>query len=427
MKLQLEQSGRVQMLGQWKERTEKAFETLLQGTGAGSDFTGWVDLPEAYDRAEYDRIKQAAKKIRSQGQALVVIGIGGSYLGARAVVEAFRPLYGPADFEILFAGNHLSAEATHQLLTYLKGKEFSINVISKSGTTTEPGLAFRLLRDLLRSQVGEEGLKERIFVTTDRARGALKTLADGAGYETFVVPDAIGGRFTVLTAVGLLPIAAAGVEIDALMEGARAERAVLLHAPFEENPAMQYAAMRNLLREDGKKMEILVAYEPFLRFFQEWWKQLYGESEGKDGKGLFPTSVMNTTDLHSLGQWIQEGPSLHFETVLWVKKAPHDLTMPSDSDDLDKLNYLAGKVLHEINYNAMLGTMQAHVEGQVPNLLIELEEWTPYELGRLIYFFELAVGISGYLLGVNPFNQPGVEFYKTNMFRLLGKPGYESL
>lgn len=425
MKIDFSNAGFDQELQMKKDQALEALQTLVEGKGQGSDFTGWVRLPQDYDKEEYERIKAAAKKIRDNSQVLVVIGIGGSYLGARAVIEAFTPIYKKDQLQVVFAGNHMSSEVTAQLLDYLKDKDFSINVISKSGTTTEPGLAFRLFRDLLEEKVGKEGLKDRIFVTTDRAKGALKTLADQSGYEEFVVPDDVGGRFTVLTAVGLLPIAAAGIDIDALMAGAQKGMEAYLKEDFDNNAALRYAAMRQVMIDQGKSMEILVAYEPFLKYFQEWWKQLYGESEGKEGKGLFPTSVMNTTDLHSLGQWIQEGPRIHFETVLWIKEADKKVTIPSDEENYDNLNYLAGRDLHEINRNAMLGTMQAHVDGKVPNIYLELDHWTPEAMGQLIYFFELAVGVSGYMLGVNPFNQPGVEFYKANMFKLLGKPGYE--
>ena len=426
MKIDFSNAGFDREFQEKKALVQEALQTLVKGEGEGSDFTGWIKLPRDYDKEEYRRIKEAAKKIQGHSQVLVVIGIGGSYLGARAVVEAFSPIYETGKVQVVYAGNHMSTEVTAQLLDYLKDKDFSINVISKSGTTTEPGLAFRLFRDLLEEKVGKEGLKDRIFVTTDRAKGALKNLADWSGYEEFVVPDDVGGRFTVLTAVGLLPIAVAGIDIDALMAGAHKGMDLYLNEDFDKNPALQYAAMRNVMVDQGKFMEILVAYEPFLKYFQEWWKQLYGESEGKEGKGLFPASVMNTTDLHSLGQWIQEGPRIHFETVLWIKKAGKEVLIPSDADNDDKLNYLAGRDLHEINRNAMLGTLQAHVDGQVPNIYLELEEWTPEVMGQLIYFFEVAVGVSGYMLGVNPFNQPGVEFYKANMFKLLGKPGYEN-
>lgn len=408
-----------------EEAALAALDTLLGRQGEGHDFLGWIDLPEDYDKEEYARIKQAAQRIRQDSEALLVIGIGGSYLGARAVVEALSPSYEKAKPEILFAGNHLSASETSELLAYLQNKRFSINVISKSGTTTEPAVAFRIFRDLLEEKVGKEEAKSRIYVTTDRARGALKSLADQEGYETFVVPDDVGGRFTVLTAVGLLPIAAAGISLDDLMRGAQDMRKVALERDFAKNPSLQYAATRNALYQAGKAIEIQVAYEPKLKYMQEWWKQLAGESEGKDGKSLFPASVGNTTDLHSLGQWIQQGPRIHFETVLWVEKAEKDLPVPGDEKNLDGLNYLLGKSLHQVNEQAMLGTQMAHVDGQVPNLLIRIPDISAYSLGQLIYFYEAGIGISGYLLGVNPFNQPGVELYKTNMFRLLGKPGYE--
>ena len=400
---------------------------LESGNGAGGEFTGWVHLPRDYDKAEFSRIQAAAERIRSDSQALVVIGIGGSYLGARAVVELLHsPNFnlthkdGP---EIYFAGNGLSSDAMLEVIDLVKDKDFSVNVISKSGTTTEPAVAFRIFKALLEEKYGKEGAKKRIYATTDAHRGALKGLADAEGYEEFVVPDAIGGRYSVLTAVGLLPIACAGVDIAALMEGA-AQAMEELARPGADNPAWQYAAARHALYTGGKKVEILAAYEPSFRFFGEWWKQLYGESEGKEGKGLFPASVEFTADLHSMGQYIQEGERLMFETV--VKFAPRgEFLIPDDPDNVDGLNFLSGKPLAFVAEQAMRGTILAHVDGGVPNVLLELPAISAETVGYLIYFFEYVCGLSGYLLGVNPFDQPGVEAYKKNMFALLGKPGYE--
>ena len=426
MKIDLQWSGLEEQLKKMEAESLHAYDVLVEGKGEGHEFLGWIDLPENYDREEYDRIKKAAKRIREDADALVIIGIGGSYLGARAVIEALSPTYERMRPEILFAGNHLSAQETSELLAYLKGKKVYLNVISKSGTTTEPAIAFRLLKEQLIAEAGAEEAAKRIFVTTDRNRGALKSLATEEGYETFVVPDDVGGRFTVLTAVGLLPIAAAGIDIDALMAGARAGRKTCMPRNLE-NPAIRYAIARNLLYQQRKKIEVLVAYEPKLRFFQEWWKQLYGESEGKEGKALFPASVSNTTDLHSLGQLIQEGERTIFETILAVQNSADDVLLHAEEGDLDGLNYLAGKKLSEVNRKAMQGTLEAHVTGGVPNLIVEGSALDAHTMGEWIYFFEFAVGISGYMLGVNPFNQPGVEMYKTNMFRLLEKPGYVSV
>jgi glucose-6-phosphate isomerase len=402
---------------------DKAHQALRQGNGAGGEFTGWVSLPETYDKEEFARIQAAAKRIREQSQVLVVIGIGGSYLGARAVIELLGSA--PGAPQVCFAGNGLSSDAMLALIQRLEGKDFSINVISKSGTTTEPAVAFRVFKKLLEDKYGKEGAKERIYATTDKARGALKSMADREGYETFVVPDEIGGRYSVLTAVGLLPIAAAGIDINALMAGAQGEKAALLDHPGEGNAAWQYAAARNALYESGKKIELLACYEPSFRFFAEWWKQLYGESEGKEHKGLFPASVEFTADLHSMGQYIQEGERLLLETVVRFDKPLGQVTIPSDPDDLDGLNFLAGKDLAFVNDQAMAGTRLAHVDGGVPNILLTLPRRDADSVGRMIYFFEFACGLSGYLLGVNPFDQPGVEAYKKNMFALLGKPGYE--
>lgn len=407
-----------------KEEVLKAKETLDSKEGKGNDFLGWIDLPRDYDKEEFSRIKEASKKIRENSDVLVAIGIGGSYLGAKAVIDALQNSYEKPEVEVLFAGNHLSSTETKELLDYLDNRDFSINVISKSGTTTEPAIAFRLFKEKLEEKYGEEEAKSRIFATTDKERGALKTLATNMGYETFVVPDDVGGRFSVLTAVGLLPIAVAGFDIDKLMEGADKARQELAQLPFEENPVLQYVAARNLLYRNGKKIEILVNYEPKLKNISEWWKQLYGESEGKDGKGIFPTSVGFTTDLHSLGQIIQDGEKHIFETVLRVNNPKYDLKITEDKDDLDGLNYLAGKGVDYVNQTALKATVEAHVTGKVPNIIIDIDKIEEFNLGYLFYFFEYAVGISGYVLDVNPFDQPGVEEYKKNMFRLLEKPGY---
>ena len=407
---------------------EEGRAKLESGSGAGGDFTGWVHLPRDYDKEEFARIQAAAERIRSDSQALVVIGIGGSYLGARAVVELLHsPNFnlthkdGP---EIYFAGNGLSSDAMLEVIDLVKDKDFSVNVISKSGTTTEPAVAFRIFKALLEEKYGREGARKRIYATTDAHRGALKGLADAEGYEEFVVPDAVGGRYSVLTAVGLLPIACAGIDIAALMEGA-AQAMEELARPGADNPAWQYAAARHALYTGGKKVEILAAYEPSFRFFGEWWKQLYGESEGKENKGLFPASVEFTADLHSMGQYIQEGERLMFETVVRFDKSRGSITIPHDPDNVDGLNFLAGKELSFVAEQAMRGTLLAHVDGGVPNLVVTVPGRCEKSVGWLIYFFEYACGLSGYLLEVNPFNQPGVEAYKNNMYALLGKPGYE--
>lgn len=402
----------------------KAHEMLREGNGPGGDYTGWVKLPENYDKDEFVRIQAAAERIRKQSDILVVIGIGGSYLGARAVIDLLGAA--PDAPEICFAGNGLSTDAMVALIQKLEGKDFSVNVISKSGTTTEPAVAFRIFKKLLEDKYGKDGARERIYATTDKARGALKTVADREGYETFVVPDEVGGRYSVLTAVGLLPIAAAGIDIVALMNGAKAEMDALLGQPGLDNAAWQYAAARHALYEGGKKIELLACYEPSFRFFAEWWKQLYGESEGKDGKGLFPASVEFTADLHSMGQYIQEGERILLETVVRFEHSYGQITIPSDPDDLDGLNFLAGQSLDFVNDQAMAGTRLAHVDGGVPNVLVTANRRDADSVGRMIYFFEFSCGLSGYLLGVNPFNQPGVEAYKVNMFALLGKPGYEA-
>ena len=416
-------------LEQRREGLERAADMLAHHNGPGGDFTGWVTLPRDYDKEEFARIKAAAEKIRQQSQVLVVIGIGGSYLGARAVIELLAsPNYNLKQKntpDIYFAGNGLSTDALLELIARIGDRDFSVNVISKSGTTTEPAVAFRIFRAMLEEKYGREGARERIYATTDKARGALKGLADQEGYEEFVVPDDVGGRYSVLTAVGLLPIAAAGLDIDQLMAGA--QRAMeALSAPGLDNPAWQYAAARNALYDGGKKVELLACYEPSFRFFSEWWKQLYGESEGKEHKGLFPASVEFTADLHSMGQYIQQGERLMFETV--VKFAPKgEFIIPDDPANVDGLNFLAGKSLAFVAEQAMRGTILAHVDGGVPNILLELPAIGEDTVGELIYFFEYVCGLSGYLLQVNPFDQPGVEAYKKNMFALLGKPGYEQL
>ncbi|MFC4558621.1 glucose-6-phosphate isomerase [Virgibacillus kekensis] len=409
-----------------------AHQELHNKTGAGNEFLGWVDLPEAYDKEEFSRIKSAADKIRKDSDVLLVIGIGGSYLGARAAIEmlthSFQNVLSKEDRnapQVIFVGHHLSSTYMSDLFDVLEGKDVSINVISKSGTTTEPAIAFRIFRKYLEEKYGKEEAKERIYATTDKEKGALKTVADKEGYETFVIPDDVGGRYSVLTAVGLLPIAVSGISVDDMMLGAATAMNELAEPLLEKNPAYQYAAVRNILYNKGKTTEVLVNYEPHLQYFSEWWKQLFGESEGKDQKGLFPASVNFTSDLHSMGQYIQDGRRNLFETVLHVKKSRKDLTLESDSQNADGLNYLAGKTIHEINDKAFEGTLLAHTDGEVPNLVVSLPELDAYTFGYMVYFFEKACAISGYLLGVNPFDQPGVEAYKKNMFALLGKPGFE--
>ena len=406
-----------------------AQKMIVDRSGAGSDFLGWVDLPENYDKAEFAAIKESAKKIQESCDILVVIGIGGSYLGARAAIEFMKsPLYNNLNKktpDIYFSGCNISAQALNELLSICEGKDVCINVISKSGTTTEPAVAFRVFRNLLESKYGKDGARERIFVTTDRAKGTLKSFSDEAGYQTFVVPDDVGGRFSVLTAVGLLPIAVAGIDIDALMQGANDARKELTDPDISKNDCFKYAAIRNILYRKGKTTEIMVGYEPYLQMLQEWWKQLYGESEGKDNRGLFPASVIFSTDLHSLGQYVQEGRRDIFETVVSVVNPSSEFIIPDDPNNIDGLNFLSGKDLNFVNKTAMQGTLFAHIDGGVPNILLEVEDRSEHSLGYMIYFFELACAVSGYLLGVNPFNQPGVEAYKKNMFALLGKPGYE--
>ena len=411
-------------------RLETARTQLENGSGLGGEYTGWVHLPRDYDKEEFARIQAAAERIRSDSQALVVIGIGGSYLGARAVVELLHSpnfnLTHKGGPDIYFAGNGLSSDAMLEVIELVKDKDFSINVISKSGTTTEPAVAFRIFKALLEEKYGKEGARRRIYATTDAHKGALKGLADAEGYEEFVVPDAVGGRYSVLTAVGLLPIAVAGIDIQQLMEGAADARAAF-QTPGMDNPVWQYAAARNALYQAGKKIEILGCYDSAFRFMAEWWKQLYGESEGKEGKGIFPASVEFTADLHSMGQYIQEGERQLFETIVNFERSRGRILVPGDRENLDGLNFLTGKDLKFLCEQARLGTRLAHVDGGVPNLTIQVQQADAYHVGGLLYFFELACGLSGYLLGVNPFDQPGVEAYKKNMFALLGKPGYEAL
>ena len=413
-----------------KTAAQAAFDTLVNGTGAGNDFIGWVDLPVNYDREEFARIQAAAKKIQSDSKALVVIGIGGSYLGARAVVELLKsPNYNalPKNTpDIYFAGNGISSDAVTEILAMIGDRDFSVNVISKSGTTTEPALAFRVLRGMMEQRYGKEAAG-RIYCTTDRARGTLKSLADREGWQTFVIPDDVGGRYSVLTAVGLLPMAVAGIDIDAVLAGAEKAMVELDNDDFAVNPCYRYAALRNILLRRGKAIEVYASYEPRFTQMGEWLKQLYGESEGKDGKGLFPASVAFTTDLHSMGQFIQDGSRNLFETVVDFATPAADLTVEEDPENLDGLNFLSGMAMRQINRRAMQGTILAHTRGGVPNLVLEVPAINEEEYGYMVYFFMLACGVSGYLLGVNPFDQPGVEAYKKNMFALLGKPGYEAL
>ncbi len=412
----------------------EAHKMLHDKTGAGNDFLGWVDYPINYDREEFERIKKAGEKIRSNSEVFIVIGIGGSYLGARAALEALTHSFynklpkdkrtGP---EVYFVGNNISGTYLKHLMEVIDGKDISINVISKSGTTTEPAIAFRVLKSYLEEKYGKEGAKERIFATTDKSKGALRELANREGYETFVIPDDVGGRFSIFTPVGMLPIAAAGLDIDSMFEGAKDGREEYMVEDLDKNPCYQYAAIRNMLYNKGKMIEVLVNYEPSLHFISEWWKQLYGESEGKDGKGIFPAAVDFSTDLHSMGQYIQDGRRHLFETVIMVDEPKEDMEIIEDEANLDNLNYLSGKTMDFVNKKAFEGTLLAHVDGGVPNLIINIPQMNEYYFGKLIYFFEKACGISGYLLGVNPFDQPGVESYKKNMFALLGKPGFEEL
>ena len=415
-----------------KAGVECAKEVLTSRTGAGNDFLGWIDLPVDYDKDEFARIKKAAAKIQSDSDVLLVIGIGGSYLGARAAIEFLtHSFYNVLDKgtrktpQIFFVGNSISSKYIKDLQDVVRDKDFSINIISKSGTTTEPAIAFRVFKEMLIEKYGKEEANKRIYATTDKAKGALKNLANQEGYESFVVPDDVGGRFSVLTAVGLLPIAVSGADIDKLMEGAASGRKKALETPYEENPALLYASIRNILLRKGKHVEIVANYEPSLHYVSEWWKQLFGESEGKDQKGIFPAAVDLTTDLHSMGQFIQDGARIMFETVINVEESPEEVVLKEEEIDTDGMNYLAGKNVDFVNKSAMNGTILAHTDGQVPNLKVNVPEQNEFYLGELFYFFKFACGISGYLLGVNPFNQPGVESYKRNMFALLGKPGYE--
>ncbi len=415
----------ISKLNDYEQSAMDAFNTLMDESGEGNDFLGWIDRPENYDKEEFERIKKAAAKIQSDSDILVSVGIGGSYLGIKATDVALDKYFdSDRKVELIYAGHQLSGQYMNELLDYLKDKDYSINIISKSGTTTEPAIAFRFLKEAIEAKYGKEEAKGRIYATTDKEKGALKTLATEEGYETFVVPDDIGGRFSVISAVGLLPLAAAGINIDDFMAGFAAGRDKYKNADFKSNDAIRYAAIRNMLYENGAALEVLVNYEPKLSYIAEWWKQLFAESEGKDGKGIFPVSVNNTTDLHSLGQMIQDGQRNLFETVIEIENPVADIEIKEDKDDLDGLNFLAGKTMNYVNKQAMEGTTIAHVNGHVPNIRIKLDEVSAKTIGELYYFFEIAVGVSGYMLGVNPFNQPGVEEYKGQMFKLLGKPGY---
>ena len=432
--IQLDYSKALSFIGeheltQQEDLVKLIHQTIHEGTGAGNDFLGWLDLPVDYDKEEFSRIQDAAQRVKQNSEVLVVIGIGGSYLGARAAIEMLTSSFRTnTEYpEIVFVGNHLSSSYTAELIDYLDGKDFSVNVISKSGTTTEPAVAFRVFKQLLEEKYGKDEAKTRIFATTDKEKGALKQLATNEGYETFVVPDDVGGRYSVLTAVGLLPIAVAGIDIDAMMKGAAQAREELSSENLSDNIAYQYATLRNILYTKGYTTEMLINFEPSMQYFNEWWKQLYGESEGKDFKGIYPSSANYTTDLHSLGQYVQEGRRFLFETVVKVDAPKHEITIEEDSDDLDGLNYLAGKTMDEVNTKAFEGTLLAHTDGGVPNLVIHIPQIDETTFGYLVYFFELACAMSGYQLGVNPFNQPGVEAYKQNMFALLGKSGYEDL
>ena len=433
LSVNLENTGVLEKdIMQYKKQVAKIHSDLQKRADDEKDFVGWLNLPTNYDKKEFARIKKAAKKIKKESDILVVIGIGGSYLGARAVIESLTNTFynllpeKQRKFpQILYAGNNLSPNYINDLINYIGDKDFSVNVISKSGTTTEPGIAFRIFRELLENKYGIEEARSRIYVTTDKQRGALKTLSDNEGYEKFVIPDNVGGRYSVLTAVGLLPIATAGIDIDKLMEGAKIAQDKYDDEDLKYNNCYRYAVVRNILYKDNKNTEILVNYEPKLHYFTEWWKQLFGESEGKEEKGIFPAGVDFTTDLHSMGQYIQEGRRALFETVISVNKADSEITINVDEDNLDGLNYLVGKDLDFVNKKAMEGTIKAHVDGNVPNIKIEIEKLDEQCIGELIYFFEKACAVSGMILGVDPFNQPGVEKYKTNMFKLLGKPGYD--
>ena len=432
LKLDLKNSSiRTEMLEKYADDVEKIHKYLRSKVNDEGEFLGWIELPTNYDRDEFERIKKAAKKINKESDILVVIGIGGSYLGARAVIESLTSTFNNMLTEeqrkytqVLYVGNNLSPNYINELIEYLEDKDFSVNVISKSGTTTEPAVAFRIFRETLENKYGIEEARSRIYVTTDKERGALKVLADNEGYEKFIIPDNVGGRYSVLTAVGLLPIATAGINIDKLMEGAQDAQERYDDSSLKYNECYKYAVARNILYNSNKNIEILVNYEPKMHYFTEWWKQLYGESEGKEGKGIFPAGVDFTTDLHSMGQYIQEGRRNLFETVISIENSKFDITINKDEDNLDGLNYLSGKTLDYVNKKAMEGTIEAHVSGNVPNVLIKVERLDEKNVGELIYFFEKACAISGMILGVNPFNQPGVEEYKKNMFKLLNKPGY---
>lgn len=427
IKVNYQKAVSSEQLNERKEAVLKAYQTLVNKTGAGNDFLGWLRYPETHDLEEYERIKKAAKKIKDESDILVVVGIGGSYLGAKAVIEALKPYYSnELGLEVIFAGHTLSSTYMSQLLEYLQDRDFSVNVISKSGTTTEPAIAFRLLKQLLEQKYGSRAAS-RIYATTDAVKGALRVQADELGYETFIVPDDVGGRYSWFTAVGLLPIACAGIDIDELFKGATKAMNDCYNLPFEQNSAMQYAAVRNIMYNQDKLVEILVSYEPKLSYISEWWKQLFGESEGKDGVGLFPASLVYSTDLHSMGQYVQEGKRIMFETILKVGTPEADLVLEEASSDLDGINYLAGKKLSEVNNQAMMGTLLAHVDGNVPNVVLEFEKIDSYNIGYLLYFMMFSCGLACYMLEINPFNQPGVENYKKNMFALLGKPGYEEL
>ena len=432
IKLDLKNSGITEKnIMEYKEQVENIHKELHERANNENDFVGWLELPTNYDKKEFARIKKAAKKIKKESDILVVIGIGGSYLGARAVIEALTSTFYNMQSEkqrknpqILYVGNNLSPNYINDLLEIIEGKDFSVNVISKSGTTTEPAIAFRIFREILENKYGIEEARSRIYVTTDKEKGALKTLSNEEGYETFVIPDNVGGRYSVLTAVGLLPIACSGIDIDKLMQGAQIAQDRYNDPDLKYNECYKYAVARNILHKTNKDIEILVNYEPKMHYFTEWWKQLYGESEGKNQKGIFPAGVDFTTDLHSMGQYIQEGQRKLFETVIRIENSNSDITIQKDEDNLDGLNYLSGKTLDYVNKKAMEGTIKAHVSGNVPNILINMEKLDEENIGELIYFFEKACSISGMILGVNPFNQPGVEEYKKNMFHLLKKPGY---
>ncbi len=418
-------------INSFQDAVDQQFNTVINGTGKGNDFLGWIKLPSSFEESLINKIEKAAKRFREKSEVSVVIGIGGSYLGARAVIEALSPHFNllkkkQGNPVMLYAGNNISEDYLAELVQVLDEKDYTLTVISKSGTTTEPALAFRILREHMEAKYGKEESRKRIIAITDKEKGALKQLADEENYETFVVPDNVGGRYSVLTPVGLLPIAVAGFDIRKLLAGAATmEKFAASSTKIDENPIAAYAAVRNALYQKGKSTEIMVNYEPRLFYFTEWWKQLYGESEGKENKGIFPAGVSNTTDLHSMGQFIQEGSRIMFETVLSVENPAHILKVPTDKNNLDKLNYIAGKQIHEVNQMAELGTALAHVDGGVPNLKLSIPEVNENTLGQLIYFYEMACAISGYLLDINPFNQPGVEAYKRNMFALLGKPGFE--